>query len=420
MKKITFVVLLTMLANICHSQKLPYPIIFVHGLNSNSKTWNDMKSHLINSQLSYGGQIDFCLNYNGNNSTSNTIMYPASGADIAVYNIQPITNGDFYMINFDINNQGQLYPSEPFSPNNDVLSNEASITKQGVALKKAIEMILNITGRNKVVLMGHSMGGLASREYLQNETNWQNDGYHHVAKLATTGTPHGGFTGINFQLATFINSSSEAYRDLKKEMSTNVAGVYLYGGIESISNIGSGFYNNDINCNGVNNDGSNIVGLNQRDLFDNVDYSYIIGNCTDCVLFQGQFLGDGIVRYENANLSEFYELPWPKNEFVYTTSAITQIHSDLPKQIFQNMQALDEPNEHWLAYGIEGNNQYKGFITNQPVGGYLYDFDNYTFVLNEDSQLNLQVNTSLPNGINVRLLDSDYTQIDDIIQITST
>ena len=40
--------------------------------------------------------------------------------------------------------------------------------------------------------MGHSMGGLASREYLQNPDNWQADGDHHVAKLLTIGTPNGG------------------------------------------------------------------------------------------------------------------------------------------------------------------------------------------------------------------------------------
>jgi len=36
------------------------------------------------------------------------------------------------------------------------------------------------------------MGGLASREYIQNTSNWQSDNVHHVAKLLTVGTPHGG------------------------------------------------------------------------------------------------------------------------------------------------------------------------------------------------------------------------------------
>ena len=59
-------------------------------------------------------------------------------------------------------------------------------------VKWAIYYVLQLTGRDKVILMGHSMGGLAAREYLQNPSNWQLDGQTHVAKLVTTGTPHGG------------------------------------------------------------------------------------------------------------------------------------------------------------------------------------------------------------------------------------
>ena len=54
---------------------------------------------------------------------------------------------------------------------------------------------MNLTNKDKVILFGHSMGGLCAREYLQNSSNWQTDGSHHVAKLITRGTPHGGFAG---------------------------------------------------------------------------------------------------------------------------------------------------------------------------------------------------------------------------------
>ena len=42
-----------------------------------------------------------------------------------------------------------------------------------------------------MILIGHSMGGLCAREYIQNESLWINNN-HHVAKLITSGTPHGG------------------------------------------------------------------------------------------------------------------------------------------------------------------------------------------------------------------------------------
>ena len=52
------------------------------------------------------------------------------------------------------------------------LSNQSAIAKQGLALRNVIIYVMQLTGRDKVILMGHSMGGLAAREYLQNPSNW--------------------------------------------------------------------------------------------------------------------------------------------------------------------------------------------------------------------------------------------------------
>tara|TARA_B110000444_G_scaffold186079_1_gene175208 strand:- start:918 stop:1136 length:219 start_codon:yes stop_codon:yes gene_type:complete len=52
--------------------------------------------------------------------------------------------------------------------------------------------VLQVSNRDKVILMGHSMGGLAAREYFQNSFFWQSDGLSHVAKIATLDTPQGG------------------------------------------------------------------------------------------------------------------------------------------------------------------------------------------------------------------------------------
>ncbi|MEI6738503.1 MAG: alpha/beta fold hydrolase, partial [Pseudomonadota bacterium] len=40
--------------------------------------------------------------------------------------------------------------------------------------------MLNVTGKDKIILVGHSMGGLAARQYLQRLT--QPDGKKHVGK----------------------------------------------------------------------------------------------------------------------------------------------------------------------------------------------------------------------------------------------
>ena len=166
------------------------------------------------------------------------------------------------------------------------------------------------------------------------------------------------------------------------------------------------FYNVDVNCNGIINE--SIVGLNQKNLWSDVDYAYIYGLCTGCPT---SFSGDGVVRDYNANFSNFYTLPSPKNEFIYSATAAVQIHSDLPNQIIQNMQGLDEPNERWIGYGVDYNKTYKGYIYNQPVNGYQYDYDDYKFVVNGNSQVNILINNITSSVLYAAIFDLSGNQI---------
>jgi len=390
--------------NIQALQNLPYPIIFIHGLNSDSYVWDDMLTFMTNTlNLTYGGRLDFCLNANGSNSDTNKLIYSINGnnSDIRRFNNTTLQSADFYRINFDVSIDGT--PFTTFS--NDFKSNESAIVKQGIALKLAIQEILAITQKDKVILMGHSMGGLCAREYLQNRDIWTEPYLkHHIAKLITTGTPHGGYEGtaIVSDPTDPIDWQSEAYRDLRSSyLISGNDGVYLYGGIENYStmnnNLFTNFYNVDVNCNGII--GENIVGLNRKNLENDVDYAYIIGNCLGCPT---SFAGDGVVRSFNANLNNYYTLPNPKNEFIYSALGAVEIHSNLPKQIIQNMQGLDEPNFINLGYNLDFDITYKGFIYTQPEGGYPIDYDFYKFNLTSNSQVNVLVNNfAHPNLIAV-------------------
>lgn len=407
-------------------QNLPYPIIFIHGLNSISDVWYDLGLQCVNSGLTVGGRIDFCLNDNGNNTISNKLVYPTPNADIALYTdyINNLNVGDFYFLNFDVDNLGRVRGDAGFS---DVLSNESAIVKQGVALNIAIQIVLQKTQRDKVIIMGHSMGGLCGREYIQNPSIWTEPNInHHIAKLITTGTPHGGYTGTNVPL-TGIDSSSEAYRDLRKEYTWSGGnGAYLYGGIENQTNIDnsafSDFYNVDVNCNGINGDNTIITGLNQKNLPLTLDYSYIIGKCDNCVALQGTIEGDGIVRSVNANLNNLYTLPIPVNEFTHQANAanpLIGLHSDLPKAIPVSFQGLDEPNETNIAYGVNFGNTYKGFVTLQPANGYIYDYDDYKFSVTSNSQISVLINNTLSNPIYARILNSSNTQVGQVFTINT-
>lgn len=390
--------------NVEVTQSLPYPIIFIHGLNSDSSVWDDMLTFMTNTlDLTYGGRLDYCLNANGSNSDTNKLVYSVNGdnSDIRRFNNFTLQSADLYSINFDVSIDGT--PFTTFS--NDYKSNESAIVKQGIALKLAIQEILALTHKDKVILMGHSMGGLCAREYLQNLDIWTEPNVnHHIAKLITTGTPHGGYEGTAIVSNPLdpIDWQSEAYRDLRSSYLFSFNdGVYLYGGIESNpymrNNLLTNFYNVDVNCNGII--AENIEGLNRKNLQNNVDYAYIIGDCVGCPT---SFAGDGVVRSFNANLNNYYTLPNPKNEFIYSALGAVEIHGNLPKQIIQNMQALDEPNFIGLGYNLDFDITYKGFINAQPDGGYSNDYDFYKFTLTSNSQVNVLVNNfAHPNLIAV-------------------
>ncbi len=71
-------------------------------------------------------------------------------------------------------------------------------------LKAVVDTLKYYTGKNKVIIVAHSMGGLVSREYLRKYGN--ND----VAKLITLGTPNHGTYGYSSALGcNFLHTSPE-------------------------------------------------------------------------------------------------------------------------------------------------------------------------------------------------------------------
>ena len=376
--------------------KLPYPILFIHGLNSDSNTWNTLTNYMDSQyQLQYGGRFDFCLNYDSNNALANKNSYPTPNADIARFTTT-LVSGDYYYLNFDLGNNGVFNPTSTA-----VLSNQSAIQKQAVALKRAVTLIMQITGSDKVVVVGHSMGGLCGREYLQNASYYQADGFHHIAKLGTLGTPN---TGSNASLSILngiiaIDNQSEAMRDLKTSYFYNgQPGAFLFGGIESNSYMDdmlfSNFYNIDVNCNGIV--GETIAGINSKVLPNNLDFACLYGT--------GNFLtgGDGVVSNSSANINSVY--PNTTNN-IFSSGAI---HTSLTSQIAEVMQTFDEPNSSNLGYKINLDQLYLGFVSQQAAGQPVTDVDyyrleipaagNYTFNETSTATQNISVKFSNPDG----------------------
>lgn len=327
----------------------PYPILLIHGLNSSHQQWvadgtvSALASRYgIPSQPTEDQLFRFCLNYDDDHNKNNLDYEAISigstpsnpSVDIVAVMPTPTTPGAsaqrLFLVTFDVSQTGTLGGS--------VGSNEEAILKQGKAVGIAVKRILDLTGAAKVILVGHSMGGLAARAYLQ----WQHFppstagafwadpsdpvGGHKVAKLVTLGTPHRGsnLAEMDAALIGSIDSSGNAARDLAywHPWTSNPypnSTPFLFGGNEStvppyVPGPGlPGFYSSDVDCNGTS--GNDVLGINgDADGEDNplmplpsdVEYVWIIGDRFnnpdgDCaVLADRQYLsspGESIVIY---------------------------------------------------------------------------------------------------------------------------
>ena len=168
-------------------------------------------------------------------------------------------------------------------------------------------------------------------------------------------------------------------------------------------NIGVDFHNVDVNCDGST--GHLITGLNQKVLYRNIDYSCIIGSCDGCIEDGG--VGDGIVNSFCASLNNFYP-DLNAATFYYYAPAYTEIHTALPKQNYENMQGLDEPKAFELAYTLDINTNYTGFITVQSTEPYHFDYDCYKFTMPFSGNVSITVNNMVLSDLTVCVFDSLY------------
>ncbi|PTM08473.1 MAG: hypothetical protein DA408_20490 [Bacteroidetes bacterium] len=389
------------------TQKTTYPIIFVHGWTGESRTWFDFTTEAKQFYgWSYGGRLDYCLNPDDNQST-------ADGVIRSFVNVSNLGTGDYYYVNFDVSTEGDLYVGNDGIPFNDDYSNQSAIVKQGWAISDAVEKVLDVTGAEKVILVGHSMGGLAAREYLQNPGNWQTDGDHHVAKLLTIGTPNGGSNTTGASLGVFLgyDESSEAVRDLRYP-SFLFAGQYLEGGFESAL---SAYYNNDINCNGFV--GDNIDGLNEKTASADVNYACIVGVGDNFPSLEG----DGVVAAVRADLNNYLLAQPPLAAIHADRFDVTTGHTSIHKENHSVLiQGLDEPRFYEQAYPIPLNSLYYGHSTIQPLNNPIpapnnvIDWDDYVLEIPESGLLEVAVSNIPVHGFALFLLDDNYNVLEEV------
>lgn len=373
----------------------PYPILFVHGLTSDHEAWNSIIDDLYR-ERGWGRQTS------SSSDPPDQTFYASLNSDPTSTRLEDdvvtsfsnccnqFSDGDLFTISFAVEydpNTGEAFIDRTNDSGRSD-SYESAAIKQGYALRKAIQEILKATGEEKVILVGHSMGGLAIREYLQRRDSddrprwWvapnQEDG-HSVARVVTYGTPH---RGSNFgTVPSPFNRSSEdkisildkdtraeAVRDLRYTYTlSGEEGRYLFGGYEGW---GSNFYNEDVNADGDELDfitGINNAGIPAPSdgttynpaipLPNQIPYTWITSD-------NGGFgTGDGVVSRDrqwlySEDAGQRVPVPSPSADTLLTRFD----HTEEPSDVDGLLRGMDEPDILSRGYHVPVNQPQGHFI----------------------------------------------------------
>ncbi len=138
----------------------PYPVIFIHGLASDASTWDKLRSFLTLHGWHDGGSPKF-------------VRAETPSEDW----VDGVGWGHFYTMNMS-------------DHNDDPKSQTLTFEQQGYEVGKVISRVRSVTGQSKVILIGHSMGGLEGQAQWDGSRSMPYD--YDVEKSITIGTPHNG------------------------------------------------------------------------------------------------------------------------------------------------------------------------------------------------------------------------------------
>jgi pimeloyl-ACP methyl ester carboxylesterase len=169
-------------------------VIFVHGICDSPDSFlpleQSVKSSVMqNGQGLYGSSNEWVVFYDGSNVwfqiPKTELNAGSADPPISPRKLKSIDpNARFFLVALDDPPQSDY---RNFDPN---LVADVPIASKGNELAHIIWAIKSITGAPRVILVTHSMGGLDSREYIENlaDATFDND----IATLVTLDAPHGG------------------------------------------------------------------------------------------------------------------------------------------------------------------------------------------------------------------------------------
>jgi len=166
-----------------------YPILFVHGHAFNNRASPEFSLTLFNDLQDYLEQDGF-INMDKLELEANEddLISGAWGRQAKPVSMK---SSYYYITHYDL---GDYTVS---------VQNDESIENYAIRLKEIIDLVIQKTGKAKVNLVAHSMGGLVSREYIDLF------GSGKVNKLITINTPHKGVAGRTKDWCDLLGSSKE-------------------------------------------------------------------------------------------------------------------------------------------------------------------------------------------------------------------
>ena len=233
----------SLLAGVAEStttQQVGPPVIFVHGICERSMDFVPMAQSVARQlHKSMSQQYPNTTIYSAvaSQATSGSVnFYDANGNTL----LTPPANSRFFAISF----HDPIFPSNSPSTIYPPWVMSTTVGEKGDELGAVIAAVKQLTGIPKVALVGHSLGGLASRSYLENiGANWSHlvGGDSDVISLTTIDTPHIGSPlpliaeAASAILPACFTSPTEDLNELKPTSDTLNKLNYLTTGAKDIS-----------------------------------------------------------------------------------------------------------------------------------------------------------------------------------------
>lgn len=180
------------------AQSEEYPILFVHGFCSSSDMWWPMINHFTDDTDSRArfssptvlnlydskGTVYHLLDRDNPQNNSKSDLFDSGDSSKQLFTI------DFF------NDQAQTFKAG--------YVNDTGIRHKGVELSTVIKEVVRISGKSKVIVVAHSLGGLAARAYVEGVAKLDTQAAipfnQDVAAIITIDTPHRGsdWTEVSF------------------------------------------------------------------------------------------------------------------------------------------------------------------------------------------------------------------------------